>query len=122
MNEGERRVFKALQTYAGSGENGGSGYWEGLAKIAYAAAHDGASDDATTKNPEGKRRFLRELVAGGLDALLLKVEKLPQDWDGHELRQLCADYFAAQTFGRVMGKHTQRRAEYENAVWTMGLL
>ncbi len=44
-----------------------------------------------------KKRFIRELMGNVRDNLLKKVDKMPDEWDRHEIRQLIADMFAHDT-------------------------
>ena len=43
---------------------------------------------------------------------LIRENKVPEDWDGHELRELLADKFAAQT----TALSRSRKKAYRNAV------
>ena len=69
-----------------------------------------------------QRAFLRCLAREVVKAALTKSAAWPDDWDGHELRQLLADDFAHEsTLDRKEYGHTDRRArlrrlrDYRNA-------
>lgn len=67
-------------------------------------------------NKKQKAEFVRRITSDVRDELLRKIKSgdIPDDWDGHELRQLLSDKFAAEVFDRVMGdKRGKRRKEYE---------
>ena len=44
-----------------------------------------------------KKRFIRELTRSVTKTVLAKVNKMPEEWDGHELRQFLADYYQDST-------------------------
>ncbi len=70
---------------------------------------------------EDAARFVAELVGSVQGSILGLIErgKLPEEWDGHELRQLLADWFANQVGRHVMtGK---RLRAYKNDVLTGNL-
>lgn len=67
--------------------------------------------DISTK--EGKREFIIALMDGIKHSLLARVEKMPESWDGHELRWLIAEYAADHA---IMGlnKKSSRYKAYKN--------
>ncbi len=72
-------------------------------------------------NAAEKRRFIRDLIRNVQADILAKVEKMPEDWDGHELRRYVADTFdrSAMTVGRKgpYGKpYAKRTRDYRNEV------
>ena len=61
-----------------------------------------------------KRFFIRQLSATIVKDALSKVEKMPENWDGHELRLYLADCFKAAVMSDCMkGK---RLKDYRNTV------
>jgi len=58
-------------------------------------------------NSEDKRRFVRELIENVTADILAKVNKMPDDWDGIELRQFIADRFADASF--TWSEQTRKR-------------
>lgn len=62
-----------------------------------------------------KRRFIRELFTTIQKELVGKVNQMPEEWNGIELRQLAADKFAEST---ILKRHDLRRRfnEYRHAV------
>lgn len=72
-------------------------------------------------NVADKKLFIRELIANVQNDVLDAVAKMPDDWDGHELRRYIADKFedSAITVGRKghYGKPYARRfRDYQNTV------
>jgi hypothetical protein len=73
-----------------------------------------------------KQKFIRDLIGGVQELVLMKVDQMPDDWDGHELRRYIADKFedSAMTVGRK-GQHgkpyARRYREYKNEVITRNL-
>jgi hypothetical protein len=60
-----------------------------------------------------KKRFIKQLTGGIAEELISKIDRMPEEWDGLELRQLLADKFASEAtydMGRA------RRKEYNNTV------
>lgn len=59
-----------------------------------------------------KKRFISEMCRGLRIDMLARVDHMPEDWDGHELRELLADlareYYATPLKG-------SRKREYNNA-------
>ena len=50
-----------------------------------------------------KAEFIRNLTDTVRDALIAAVPNMPESWDGHELRALIADTFAAEV-SSVIGR------------------
>jgi len=69
---------------------------------------------------EAKVTFTKELIATVQRDILRKMRKVPDDWDGHELRQLVADHFQAAT--TPLMEKGKRRRHYENEVMIQGLV
>ena len=68
-----------------------------------------------------KRRFILELINNVQADILANVGKMPEEWDGHELRRYVADKFdeSAMTVGRKgpYGKpYARRTRDYRNTV------
>ena len=60
-----------------------------------------------------KKRFIRELIQSVTKEILDKVDKMPEEWDGHELRQFLADNF--QDCSNLMRKdYRSRYRAYKN--------
>lgn len=60
-----------------------------------------------------KESFIRELMAAMEKRMLKCVERMPEDWDGVELRQFIADTARHNAMPQLLkGK---RKREYENA-------
>jgi len=63
-----------------------------------------------------KRIFIRNLCNSIRDEAMRSVtaERIPDNWDGVEIRQFLADKFSSETYpSLLMGK---RRREFENTV------
>jgi hypothetical protein len=73
-----------------------------------------------------KETFIRELIGNVQRDILAKVEAMPEEWDGHELRRFIADKFdeSAMTVGRkgFYGKpYAKRTRDYRNEVLVRNL-
>lgn len=67
-----------------------------------------------------QRRIARELLKSITAELMAKLPKIPEEWDGIEIRQWIADTFARErTLDRGRNKHRSRA--YHNAVLTNNL-
>lgn len=61
-----------------------------------------------------KSEFISDLIDNVHAQLLNGLDRVPEDWDGHELRQWIADAFASQVLASAMkGK---RMKAYDAAV------
>jgi hypothetical protein len=67
-----------------------------------------------------KIEFISDLMESVTNSLKANVEKMPDEWDGHELRQYMADFVTEQVVIRTMltGK---RLKEYKNEVMVRNL-
>jgi peptide subunit release factor 1 (eRF1) len=63
-------------------------------------------------NKEDKRQFIKDISETMKDALLSKVNRMPEEWDGHELRQLFQDYVKEEINWSKMDRN--RKKEYDN--------
>jgi hypothetical protein len=71
-----------------------------------------------TMNTNDKKQFINDLMDNTKESILAKVNAMPEEWDGNELRQYIVDY-AEQNAGRIpKGK---RLRDYKNEVITRNL-
>lgn len=49
-------------------------------------------------NQQDKKRFIRELIRHTQDAILSKVNQMPEEWDGIEIRHYVAERFMSNSF------------------------
>jgi len=66
-----------------------------------------------------KKKLIRTLVASVKTDALAAVAKMPEDWDGIELREYLADKFAECRFRGTMDKRRTKR--YRNEVLVRNL-
>jgi len=66
-----------------------------------------------------KRNFTKELIESIEQKIMDKTGKMPENWDGWELRQYVKDSFAEIVFGNMNRK---RLKEYRNTVLIENLL
>lgn len=64
-----------------------------------------------------KEQFIRDLTSGVTESLLLSVKRMPEDWDGHELRRLIAARFQRETTDMPR----KRVRDFENEVLVRNL-
>ena len=65
--------------------------------------------------PEGKREFIISLMDSMKEGLLEKVDKMPENWDGFELRWLIAEYVAEQSnFYTSYDNRSSRKRNFHN--------
>jgi len=62
-----------------------------------------------------KKRFVRELFSSVQRTVLENVAKMPEEWDGHELRQYIADKFDG-CISDFMHRGGARKRAYENEI------
>lgn len=65
-------------------------------------------------NANERIQFIRELTANVTSEIIEKNNRLPDDWNGIELRQYIADKFAASVFKGTMS--IGRMRAYKNTV------
>jgi hypothetical protein len=76
---------------------------------------------------EEKRAFIVELIGNVQAEILAKVEAMPDEWDGHELRRFIADKFDQANMGllatgRVRSQGSSKRMKsYRDAVLVLNL-
>jgi hypothetical protein len=75
-------------------------------------------------NEEEKRIFVANLCDDIRNSILRRVERMPDEWDGIELRQFIADEFQAEaTISRRNFKGNQRRLRlYHQAIYNNNLI
>lgn len=69
-------------------------------------------------NKTEKINFIQRITCSIATELIDKVESgaIPEDWDGHELRQLLADKFAHETSSLLREPRSKRMKDYRNTV------
>jgi hypothetical protein len=67
-------------------------------------------------NLQEKRQFINDLVKSVVDEIVQDIDygKIPEDWNGIELRWLLAYRFADSQYNRAFDK--KRKAEFNNTV------
>lgn len=70
-------------------------------------------------NKQEREQFVEDLIANVKDGLLRAVDRLPAEWDGHELRQLVADRFAEVSW--ALKNNKKRLKDYRNFMNTHSL-
>lgn len=80
-----------------------------------------SSDPIHTRN--GKRAFIRDLCGRIKREALSKVDQMPEQWDGHELRAYLADKFqdSASMSLIVREPKSRRTKNYLNTIYTTTL-
>ena len=56
-----------------------------------------------------KKRFMKELTKNTLNAMIAKIDNIPEEWDGHELRELFSDHAQQSSYSL-----RQQKARYRN--------
>jgi hypothetical protein len=62
---------------------------------------------------EEKKQFIQEFIGRVQESLLSKLDRVPEEWDGYELREWIADTFDFERQGMMSAK---RRKDYKNEV------
>ena len=67
--------------------------------------------------------FIAKLTGSICNELAAKIRdgRIPEEWDGHELRELLAEKFAAETSSVLKNKRSARYKAYRNTVLTNNL-
>lgn len=61
-----------------------------------------------------RKQFLRNFLRDCCKDIIGRAGKMPENWDGFELRQYVADFFASE----VVQMSRQRKREYRNDLLT----
>lgn len=77
------------------------------------------NEKETVMKKTEQKRFVKELIANVQKDLLSMLPRVPEDWDGHELRQLIADRFAEASF--TLKENKSRYKAYRNARMTQNI-
>ena len=72
-------------------------------------------------NKPEKRRFIRDLIANVQKDVLAKVDLMPAEWDGVELREYVAHKFQESTLFAHRPDMRHRASDYRNEVITRNL-
>lgn len=74
-------------------------------------------------NQEQKIAFIQNLTSSIAVELIKKVQdgRIPENWDGHELRELLAEKFLAERGDILKVQRSARYKAYRNAVLTNNL-
>jgi hypothetical protein len=67
-------------------------------------------------NAKEKAEFIRNLTNSIRDELIGKTGQMPEEWDGHEIRELLAYKFTREKTDVVKGK---RKKEYLKALFRL---
>jgi len=68
-----------------------------------------------------KRRFIKDLCDNIKSTVVDSISKMPEEWDGIELRQLIADKARESTYILDRPENRKRRREYRNEVLVRNL-
>lgn len=72
-------------------------------------------------NFDERRQFLRNFCDNMRDSAVMMAGKMPEEWDGHELRKYLADKFAWEVSERMRGGRSTRVKNYVNECITRNL-
>lgn len=77
-------------------------------------------------NAAEKQLFIATLCNSVRDSIIAKIERMPQEWDGHELRRLIADAFEHEAWivrkDTRVPAHRRRYRKYANVRDTENLV
>lgn len=60
-----------------------------------------------------KDQFVHQIMSDLKNEILKRVDKMPEDWDGHEIRQFILDYYS-QNYIIGTALNGKRKREYKN--------
>ena len=73
-------------------------------------------------NAREKRKFVGDLIGAVKRDIQAKLDKVPDEWDGHELRQLISDMFRRETTLEHKSNSCRRRLnDYRKSVAFYGI-
>lgn len=68
-------------------------------------------------SPAGKRQFIKTFLNSVRDDMLALVDKMPEEWDGHELKELAHLEFARERTEALLDKRSARYKAFASAVF-----
>jgi hypothetical protein len=68
-----------------------------------------------------KKNFIRNITDSVADELCIAADKMPEEWDGHELRAPLAEKFAFEVSTLMRDKRSRRVRDYKNEVLVRNL-
>jgi len=68
-----------------------------------------------------QREFIKTFCDTMRDAALSKVDQMPDNWDGHELRSYLSEKFAFEITGQMQNKRDKRVKDFYNTIATTTL-
>jgi len=71
-------------------------------------------------NKKDKVRFIKDLCNSVKNELISKIDKIPENWDGYELRELIAQKFRSESY-LMNDKRSKRYRDFENDVIVQNL-
>ena len=66
-------------------------------------------------NSDDKKKFIEDFTKSCIEEIKEKVDDMPDNWDGFELRWYIADFFKRECMGD-QDNRTKRRRKYKNDV------
>lgn len=74
---------------------------------------------AHINTPEGKREFITNLCDNVRDEMISKIAKMPEEWDGHELRELLSAKFEYERGRLLSDKRSRRYKDFRANVYNL---
>lgn len=72
-------------------------------------------------NNQEKKQFVKSILSSLQEAVTKKINDMPEEWDGHEIRKFIADYYDCHytITSAMIGK---RKKDYDNTLTVSNLL
>ena len=69
-----------------------------------------------------KDKFVHSILDDLKQSILKRVDQMPEDWDGHEIRQFIADYYTHHYCNVGSGLQGTRKKDYKNHLIVSNIL
>lgn len=73
----------------------------------------------TTK--AGKKNLIKNLTASMLESFLVKADRIPDNWDGHEIRTWMAEGWQREGYARNLKANTKRGRDFRSDIYNNNL-
>ncbi len=73
----------------------------------------------TTK--AGKKNLIKNLTASMLKSFLEKADRIPEDWDGKEIRTWMAEGWQRESYDRDLKANTTRGRDFRSSIYNNNL-
>lgn len=76
---------------------------------------------APITSKDGKKRLIKDLTASMLKSFLEKADRIPEHWDGKEIRTWMAEGWQRESYDRDLKSNTKRGKTFRSDIYNNNL-